>query len=58
MLCFKFHQNRPINEEFKFIEVGGGAPGEKRAPIHKFLSQLLLVNALKCYVSNFIKIRQ
>ena len=28
MLCFKFHQNRPINEKFDFFEgEGGGAPG-------------------------------
>ena len=28
MLCFKFHQNRPINEEFHIFEGGeGGAPG-------------------------------
>ena len=38
MLCFKFHQNRTINEELDFFE--GGA----EVPIHKFLSQLSLVN--------------
>ena len=48
MLCFKFNQNRPINEEFDFFEVGGreekGPPAGEGAPIHKMLSQLLLVN--------------
>ena len=46
MLHFKFHQNRTINEEFDFFEGGGGggAAGGQGAPIHKFLSQLLLVN--------------
>ena len=44
MLHFKFNQNRTINEEFDFLEGGGGAAGGKGAPIHKFLSQLLLVN--------------
>ena len=45
MLCFKFHQNRPINEEFDFFEGGGGGPpGGEGAPIYKFLSKLLFVN--------------
>ena len=46
MLHFKFNQNRTINEEFDFFEGGGrgGAAGGQGAPIHKFLSQLLLVN--------------
>ena len=46
MWCFKFHQNRTINEEFYFFEGGGGEgpQGSIEAPIHKFLSQLLLVN--------------
>ena len=35
---------------------GGGAQGSKGAPIHKFLSQLLLVNIWKCCNSNFITI--
>ena len=45
MLCFKFHQNRPINEEFDFFDEGAKRPpGGKGVPIHKFISQLLLVN--------------
>ena len=24
MLCFKFHQNRTVNKEFDFFEMGGG----------------------------------
>ena len=46
MFCFKFQQNRTINEEFNYIEGGGaeGPPGNMGAPIHKFLSQLLFVN--------------
>ena len=48
VLCFKFHQNRTINEEFNFFEgEGEGHPGDKGTPIHKFLSQLLLVNICK-----------
>ena len=46
MLCFKFDQNRTINEEFNFFEGEGeaeGPPEGKGTPIHKFLSQLLLV---------------
>ena len=44
MLYFKFHQNRPINEEFYFFEGGGeGPPGGEGAPIYKFLSELLFV---------------
>ena len=28
MSCFKFHQNRPINDEFDFFDGGGGGgPG-------------------------------
>ena len=39
MFCFKFQQNRTINEELDFIEGrGGGAPGVEGAPNHKFLS--------------------
>ena len=46
MRCFKFQQNRIINEEFHFFEGGGeeGPPGGKGAPIHKFLTKLLLVS--------------
>ena len=46
MFCFKFLQNRTINEEFDFFEGEGeeGPPESKVAPIHQFLSQLLLVN--------------
>ena len=41
MLCFKFHQNRPINEEFDFFEEGGERPPEGMgAPIPKFISGL------------------
>ena len=46
ILCFIFHQNRIINEEFDFF-LGGereGPPGGKGASIHEFLSQLFLVN--------------
>ena len=58
-MCFKFHQNPPINEEFDFFEGGGGGPpGVEGAPIYKFISQLLFLNILKCCVSNFIKIPQ
>ena len=55
MLCFKFHKNHSINEEFDFFE--GEEEGDPRdrdpregdprgmgALIHKFSSQLLLVN--------------
>ena len=46
MLGFKFNHNRPINEEFDLFELGvrGEAPGDKGAPIHRFLSRLLLVS--------------
>ena len=47
MLCFQFHQNRTMKEEFDFFGEGGGGeglPGGKGAPIHKFLFQLILVN--------------
>ena len=37
MLCFKFHQNRPIKEEFDFFEGGQGTPMGKGILIHKFL---------------------
>ena len=45
-MCFKFHQNRTIIDEFNFFEEGegGGAMG-KGTPIDKF--QLLLVNLMK-----------
>ena len=55
MLCFKFQQNRIINEEFNYFEEG---PAGKGAPIHNFLSQSLLVNICKCRVSSFIKFAQ
>ena len=62
MFCFKFQQNLLITAEFDYFEgeEGGGERPSwgKGAPIHKFLSQLLLVNKLKYYVSNFIKIAQ
>ena len=33
-ICFKFHKNRTLNEEFDFVEGGGngglGNPAEKR----------------------------
>ena len=61
MSCFKFEQNHTINEEFDFFEGGRErerAPGSKGAPIHKTISQLLLVKKYKYYVSNFIKITQ
>ena len=39
MLCFKFHQNCTLNEEFDFFEGGKEeTPGGKEAPLHKFLS--------------------
>ena len=47
VLCFKLHQNRPVNEEFDFFFFFEGrreAPGGEGATIHKSLSQLLLVN--------------
>ena len=44
MFCFKFHENQQVNEEFVFLIGGGGVPGGNGAPIHKFVSQLLLVN--------------
>ena len=47
MFCLKFKQNFTINEEFDYFEGRAGRerpPGGKGAPIHKFLSQLLLVN--------------
>ena len=48
LLRFKFQQIHTINEEFDFFEEGGrGALGGKEAPIHKFQSQLLLVDILK-----------
>ena len=40
LLCFKFQQNRIINEEFD-LEEGGGGQGD---PIHKFECRLLLIN--------------
>ena len=43
MICFKFDKNPIINEEFDFSEEEG-PPGGKGASIHKFLSQLFLVN--------------
>ena len=46
MLCLKFKQNFTINEEFDYFEGSAGRerpPGGKGAPIHKFLSQFLLV---------------
>ena len=33
MLYFKFHQNRPINEEFYFFEGGGEDPRGLRGPL-------------------------
>ena len=33
MLCFKFHQNRPINEEFDFFEEGGRGLRGVRGPL-------------------------
>ena len=33
-----------------------GPPGGKGAPIRRFLSQLFMINILKCYDSNLIKI--
>ena len=46
MFRFKFQQNCTKNEEFDFIQGGGGEgdPGSQGAPIRKFHSQLLLVN--------------
>ena len=45
MFCFGFQENSTINEELNYFEGGGeGSPGGKEAPIHKFLSLLLLVN--------------
>ena len=45
ILYFQFPQNRTITEEFDFFEVGGEGPqGGRGAPIHKILSQLLMVN--------------
>ena len=44
LLCFKFHQNHTINEEFYFFEGRReGFPGGMGAPINKFLSELLLL---------------
>ena len=51
--CFKFQQNRTINEEFDF---GGGMGEGNVTPIHKFDSQLLFLNVWKCIVANFSKI--
>ena len=48
MFCFKFHQNRTINEELDFFEGGGAPRGLGGLYIHKFISQLLLVNIRKC----------
>ena len=53
----KFHQNRLVNEEFDFFREGG-LTGGNGAPIHKFISELLLVNISRFFVSNFIKIAQ
>ena len=56
MFCFKFQQNRIINKEFDFFEGGGErSPGDKVAPIHKFLSQLLLEKNME-RLKNFSKI--
>ena len=61
MFRLKFQQNSTINEGFDYFFFGGGRekpPGVKRAPIHKFLSKLLLVNKILHYFSNSIKIAQ
>ena len=50
MLCFKFQQNRTINEEFNFW---GGRRGD---PISKFQSQLVLVSKhMKIWFKNSAK---
>ena len=37
MLCLKFHQNHPINEEFDFFE-GGEGKGKKYEEIRSTLT--------------------
>ena len=57
----KFFIYWPILIKFDFFLGRGGEGrrgGERGTLYHKFLSQLLLVNIWKCYVSNFIKIGQ
>ena len=44
-------------KNWTFLRGGGGPQGGKGASIHRFISQLLLVNIWKCNVSNFIKNR-
>ena len=54
MLCFKFQQNRPINEEFYFLEgKGGETPEGKGALIYIFFISFTIGKHMKILCFEF-----